>query len=490
MRSVGIWVLLIAVFCVVYVQVNQPEKEYLNAEKFVERVETGVFDELWFDGDETAATSDSEHVVTRDVLDEDQWQAVTATGIEYRDGKPGVWQSLLFYVVLILVAVVAVVFFLRRMQGGGGGGLGNVFELRRTRAKLLDDGARATFADVGGCVEAKLMLGDVVDFLRHPNRWLDAGARLPRGILLEGPPGCGKTLLARAVAGETDAKFYTVSASEFVEMFVGVGAARVRDTFETAAKNAPAVVFIDELDAVGRRRGSGTGSANDEREHTLNQLLVSLDGFRPNDRVVVIAATNRVDVLDSALLRPGRFDRRVKIDLLTRADREAVLKIHAKEKPLSDEVSLAALADETDGFSGAQLESLLNEAALLAVRRTRLQDDGEKPRITWQDVRAALDPSDSRDRVFDQLDAILVESTTQLAEPTGRAVVRCEYEDGSVVEGEVVWMDASFVKLRRSDGSGLVIAKHQLRRIEPLAGTERATDVRPDAFVGRHPDAL
>lgn len=488
MKTLLIWVALIVVFLIAFQVYSAPDPVRVDVETFISTVREGGFDVVWMDGAELAAVSDNRHLVTFGDLDEDQWSRLVGSGVRFETGQPsGGLGSLLFYVIVALVTLLALVFFLRRMQGGGGG-VGNIFELRRSRAKLIDEESRVRFEDVGGCTEAKLLLGDVVDFLREPKRWIDAGARLPRGILLEGPPGCGKTLLARAVAGETDAKFYTVSASEFVELFVGVGAARVRDTFETAGKTAPSVIFIDELDAVGRRRGSGMGAANDEREHTLNQLLVSLDGFRTHDRVVAIAATNRADVLDPALLRPGRFDRRIRIDLLGRDDRAAVLAIHARNKRFAGDISLEEIADLADGFNGAQLESLLNEAALLAVRRVRLVENGEPPEITRADIEAALAPTESRERIFDSLDAILVESTTQLAEPTGRAVVRCEFDDGTAIEGEVAWMDANFVKLQTRDGRAVVIPKHQVRHLEPLAGTARATDVRHDVFAGRQPD--
>ncbi|HEY4699700.1 MAG TPA: ATP-dependent zinc metalloprotease FtsH, partial [Nitrososphaerales archaeon] len=225
--------------------------------------------------------------------------------------------------------------------------------------------------DVAGCKEAEEELREIVDFLKNPKKFLDIGARIPKGILLMGAPGTGKTLLARAVAGEAGVSFFSISGSEFVEMFVGVGASRVRDLFDMAKKTAPAIIFVDEIDAVGRVRGTGVGGGNDEREQTLNQILVELDGFEPNEKVIVMAATNRPDVLDPALLRPGRFDRRVTLDLPDRKDREEILLIHARKKPFAEDVNLILIAERTPGFSGADLYSLMNEAAILAARENR-----------------------------------------------------------------------------------------------------------------------
>jgi len=248
------------------------------------------------------------------------------------------------------------------------------FTFGQSRARITDPNDKnnkVTFDDVAGNKEAKEELKEIVDFLRNPKKFLDIGARIPKGVLLTGNPGTGKTLLARAVAGEAGVPFFHLSGSEFVEMFVGVGASRVRDLFATAKKSAPAIVFIDEIDAVGRSRGTGVGGGNDEREQTLNQILVEMDGFDPNEKVIVMAATNRSDVLDTALLRPGRFDRRVKLDLPDRADREEILTIHSKKKPFAEDVNLRVIAERTPGFSGADLFSLMNEGAILAAREDR-----------------------------------------------------------------------------------------------------------------------
>ena len=357
---------------------------------------------------------------------------------------------------------------------------------------LIDGEKKVTFADVGGCEDAKLALADVIDFLRRPKRWIDAGARLPRGVLLDGPPGCGKTLLARAVAGETNAKFYSVSASEFIELFVGVGAARVRDMFETAVKNAPAIIFIDELDAVGRRRGTGIGGGHDEREQTLNQLLVNLDGFKANDRVVVLAATNRPEILDPALLRPGRIDRRVRVPDLSREARLAVLAIHTRNKRLAANLTLENWLDGTAGFTGAQLESLANEAALLAVRRLRDDPDAQVA-ISREDFQKALDSLRPKKSQFDKLDEVLVEANTQVARPNGKAVVRVTMTDGAVLEGEVVWVDAAFLKILDPDTrAATIVPKRHVIKMLALEGTEAsaAIDLRGDPWAQRLPETM
>ena len=270
----------------------------------------------------------------------------------------------------ILFLGVVIWFFTRSVKGAGMQAL----NFGSSKARMIDpnDGSKkVTFKDVAGAKEAKQELEEIVDFLKNPKKFLDIGAEIPKGVMMMGAPGTGKTLLARAVAGEAGVPFYSISGSEFVEMFVGVGASRVRDLFSMAKKSAPAIIFIDEIDAVGRVRGTGVGGGNDEREQTLNQILVEMDGFEPNAKVIVMAATNRPDVLDPALLRPGRFDRRVTIDLPDRGDREEILKVHARKKPLQDDVNLAIIAQRTPGFSGADLYSLMNEGAILAAREER-----------------------------------------------------------------------------------------------------------------------
>jgi cell division protease FtsH len=285
----------------------------------------------------------------------------------------GYWILNILPIALPVLFMAFFVWFISAQSRGGSGGM-KAMSFGQSKARITDpdDAAKkVTFKDVAGNQEAKQELLEVVDFLKNPQKYLDIGAKIPKGVLLTGNPGTGKTLLARAVAGEAGVPFFHLSGSEFVEMFVGVGASRVRDLFDQAKKMSPAIIFIDEIDAVGRSRGVGIGGGNDEREQTLNQILVEMDGFEPTEKVVVMAATNRADVLDSALLRPGRFDRRVYLILPDRKDRELILNIHANEKPLEQDVDLSVVAERTSGFSGADLESLMNEAAIFAARHDR-----------------------------------------------------------------------------------------------------------------------
>ena len=281
------------------------------------------------------------------------------------------WLTVLAPFLAPLLLIAFFVWYLSRQVRGAGM---QAFSFGQSKPRVIDPGdkvQRITFKDVAGAKEAKQELLEIVDFLKNPKKFLDIGARIPKGILLMGAPGTGKTLLARAVAGEAGVSFFSISGSEFVEMFVGVGASRVRDLFDMAKRAAPAIIFVDEIDAVGRVRGTGVGGGNDEREQTLNQILVELDGFEPNEKVIVMAATNRPDVLDPALLRPGRFDRRVTLDLPDRKDREEILLIHARKKPFAEDVNIPLIAERTPGFSGADLYSLMNEAAILAARENR-----------------------------------------------------------------------------------------------------------------------
>ena len=291
------------------------------------------------------------------------------------EDKPSMFTSLMFSM-LPVVLLIGAFFYFTRMQSGGGGGKGGAFSFGKSRAKLLDkDTNKVTFADVAGCDEAKDEVQEIVDYLKAPTRFQSLGGRVPRGVLLAGSPGTGKTLLAKAIAGEAEVPFFSIAGSDFVEMFVGVGASRVRDMFEQAKKNAPCIIFIDEIDAVGRQRGAGLGGGNDEREQTLNQLLVEMDGFESNQTVIVVAATNRPDVLDPALLRPGRFDRQVMVPLPDIRGREQILGVHSKKVPLDGSVDLKILAKGTPGFSGADLANLVNEAALYAARRNKTKVD-------------------------------------------------------------------------------------------------------------------
>jgi len=282
--------------------------------------------------------------------------------------QQSIWTQLLVASFPILVIIAVFMFFMRQMQGGAGG-KGGPMSFGKSKARLLsEDQVKTTLADVAGCDEAKEEVGELVEFLRDPGKFQRLGGRIPRGVLMVGPPGTGKTLLAKAIAGEAKVPFFTISGSDFVEMFVGVGASRVRDMFEQAKKHAPCIIFIDEIDAVGRHRGAGMGGGHDEREQTLNQLLVEMDGFEMNDGIIVIAATNRPDVLDPALLRPGRFDRQVVVGLPDIRGREQILKVHMRKVPMGDDVAPAVIARGTPGFSGADLANLVNEASLFAAR--------------------------------------------------------------------------------------------------------------------------
>ena len=316
----------------------------------------------------------------KDVIHE-QYASGVLENYDYTEGFVVPWWASFLPYLLIMVAAMALWYVMMNKAGGGAGGIAK-FSKARTRLGS-EEKNKKTFADVAGCEEEKEELAEIVDFLKNPKAYTAMGARIPKGVLLVGPPGTGKTLLAKAVAGEANVQFLSISGSDFVELYVGVGAGRVRDLFEQAKKVAPAIIFIDEIDAVGRQRGSGLGGGHDEREQTLNQLLVEMDGFGSNEGVIVMAATNRADILDNALLRPGRFDRQVYVGLPDIRGREAILKIHSRDKQLAEDVDLNSIAKGTPGFAGADLENLMNEAALLAVRRSHRF-------ITMEDVDEAI----------------------------------------------------------------------------------------------------
>ena len=338
-------------------------RQYLDQDRIAEAVIVGEreFEGVLHDG--------TRFVVNLGPIDGETKREWEERGVDFRfEEEPFRWKNFLFSFLPWLLFIAFWVFMLRQMQGGARG----LFSFGKSRAKLLmEDKHKATFADVAGADEAKKELEEIIEFLKDPHRFQRLGGRIPKGVLMVGPPGTGKTHLARAVAGEAGVPFFSISGSDFVEMFVGVGASRVRDLFEQGKTNAPCLIFVDEIDAVGRHRGAGIGGGHDEREQTLNQLLVEMDGFESNDGVILIAATNRPDVLDPALLRPGRFDRRVVVDLPDVRGREGVLKVHVRKVPLDPNVDLQKVAQGTPGLSGADLENLVNEAALLASRRDR-----------------------------------------------------------------------------------------------------------------------
>jgi cell division protease FtsH len=356
--------------------------ETVSITKMVEQINAGLVKTVIIKGDTLSIQLNDEKAKIQQVLKEPNGtfgeivksygvssSSLAALSVEVKNESSWkFWVGNLLPVLLPLIIFILFFYFMTRgVQGMNNKAMG--FGQSNPRQTNPDDKNKKTFADVAGAKEAKQELVEVVDFLKDPKKFTEMGAKIPKGVLLVGTPGTGKTLLAKAVAGEANVPFFNMSGSEFVEMFVGVGASRVRDLFGKAKKDAPAIVFIDEIDAVGRRRGAGLGGGHDEREQTLNQILVEMDGFEPNLGVIVMAATNRPDVLDPALLRPGRFDRRVTLDLPDIKDREEILGIHAKNKPLAEGVSLRKIAERTPGFSGADLANLLNEAAILAVRR-------------------------------------------------------------------------------------------------------------------------
>ena len=332
------------------------------------------------DGTNEAATKETESSLSQSLdnygVDKGKLQQVQVTVKD--SSSSAFWLGTILPFVLPFILIAGFIWFMMRQAQRGNS---QALSFGLSRARMIDPKdkkKRITFKDVAGAMEAKEELKEIVEFLRHPKKFLEIGARIPKGVLLLGPPGTGKTLMAKAVAGEAGVPFFNISGSEFVEMFVGVGASRVRDLFKQAKKSAPAIVFIDEIDAVGRHRGAGLGGGHDEREQTLNQILVEMDGFETDTNVIVIAATNRPDVLDPALLRPGRFDRRVLLDLPDINEREAILKIHVKNKPLTKEVNLRMLAERTPGFSGADLANLVNEAAILSARKGKKIIDMEE----------------------------------------------------------------------------------------------------------------
>ncbi|SEI90529.1 membrane protease FtsH catalytic subunit [Azotobacter beijerinckii] len=377
-KNLILWLIIAAVLVTVMNNFTNPsEPQTLNYSDFIQQVKDGKVERVTVDG----------YIITGQRTDGDGFKTIRPAiqdggligdlidnNVQIEGKQPeqqSIWSQLLVASFPILVIIAVFMFFMRQMQGGAGG-KGGPMSFGKSKARLLsEDQVKTTFADVAGCDEAKEEVSELVEFLRDPGKFQRLGGRIPRGVLMVGPPGTGKTLLAKAIAGEAKVPFFTISGSDFVEMFVGVGASRVRDMFDQAKKHAPCIIFIDEIDAVGRHRGAGLGGGHDEREQTLNQLLVEMDGFEMNDGIIVIAATNRPDVLDPALLRPGRFDRQVVVGLPDIRGREQILKVHMRKVPVSEDVNPAVIARGTPGFSGADLANLVNEASLFAARANK-----------------------------------------------------------------------------------------------------------------------
>ncbi len=377
-KNLILWLIIAAVLVTVMNNFSSPsEPQTLNYSDFIQQVKDGKVERVTVDGYViTGKRSDGDTFKTiRPAIQDNGLIGDLVNNNVVVEGKQpeqqSIWTQLLVASFPILVIIAVFMFFMRQMQGGGGG-RGGPMSFGKSKARLLsEDQVKTTFADVAGCDEAKEEVSELVEFLRDPGKFQRLGGRIPRGVLMVGPPGTGKTLLAKAIAGEAKVPFFTISGSDFVEMFVGVGASRVRDMFDQAKKHAPCIIFIDEIDAVGRHRGAALGGGHDEREQTLNQLLVEMDGFEMNDGIIVIAATNRPDVLDPALLRPGRFDRQVVVGLPDIRGREQILKVHMRKVPLGDHVDPAVIARGTPGFSGADLANLVNEASLFAARSNK-----------------------------------------------------------------------------------------------------------------------
>ena len=403
-KNLILWVIIALVLLTVFKNFDgmQSSTQKVNYSDFVSQVDNGQVSRVVIDGYTLNGTySNNERFEVNlppTIRDDKLMDEMLRSGVQV-EAKPiekqSIWSQLLVASFPILVIIAVFMFFMRQMQGGGGG-KGGPMSFGKSKARLLsEDQIKTTFADVAGVDEAKEDVQELVDFLKDPSKFQRLGGRIPRGVLMVGSPGTGKTLLAKAIAGEAKVPFFTISGSDFVEMFVGVGASRVRDMFEQAKKQAPCIIFIDEIDAVGRHRGAGLGGGHDEREQTLNQLLVEMDGFEANDGIIVIAATNRPDVLDPALLRPGRFDRQVVVPLPDIRGREQILKVHMRKVPCGDDVEANVVARGTPGFSGADLANLVNEAALFAARSNKrtvgkLEFDQAKDKIMMGAERKSM----------------------------------------------------------------------------------------------------
>ncbi len=369
-KNLALWLVICLIMIMVFNVFNNPgvAKHEISFSEFIELVDSGQISEVTIQGQNISGTYGSTEFKTYTPDDPSLVKMLRDKGIRITaqpDDQSPLWQSILISWFPMLLLIGVWIFFMRQMQGGGG----KAMSFGKSRAKLLnEDQKKVTFKDVSGIEEAKVELEEIINFLKEPKRFTRLGGKIPKGVLLVGAPGTGKTLLAKAIAGEAEVPFFSISGSDFVEMFVGVGASRVRDLFIQGKKNAPCLIFIDEIDAVGRHRGAGLGGGHDEREQTLNQLLVEMDGFESNDGVILLAATNRPDVLDPALLRPGRFDRQVIVPNPDVKGREGILKVHARKVPLAEDVDLKVVSRGTPGFTGADLANLINEASLLAAR--------------------------------------------------------------------------------------------------------------------------
>ncbi|HEU4963408.1 MAG TPA: ATP-dependent zinc metalloprotease FtsH [Bacilli bacterium] len=433
-RNAGFYLLifLITVGIVNFITGEKQDQIEINYNEFIQHVQAGEIKSLDVTSEGltlrlTGELTNGQEYVSRSLFSEEFSKQLNAELLKSKvkinePQKESIWLTFLTSIVPFIVIFILFFFLMNQAQGGGS----KVMNFGKSRAKLYsEEKKKVTFADVAGAEEEKNELVEIVDFLKDPRKFATLGARIPKGVLLTGPPGTGKTLLARAVAGEAGVPFFSISGSDFVEMFVGVGASRVRDLFETAKKNAPCIIFIDEIDAVGRHRGAGLGGGHDEREQTLNQMLVEMDGFGGHEGIIIIAATNRPDILDPALLRPGRFDRQIIVNRPDVKGREEILKVHARNKPMAENVPLKAIAQRTPGFTGADLENVLNEAALLAARKN-------KKVIELLDIDEAIDrviagPA-KKSRVISEKDRKLV-----AFHEAGHAIVGYHLEDADEV---------------------------------------------------------
>src|ERR1700754_157447 len=439
-RQIVFWLLIIAGALLLYKLVNPRGSSYQNVDlvKLDQMIQSGELKQLTVKQTETVAIDNHNQEYRIALSNDPAKNDVLKAARELVNGKPRVakveeessssyiWPMLITWAPLLFIIAIWI-FMLRQMQSGGNKAL----SFGKSRAKLLNNQQkRVTFKDVAGVEEAKEELQEIIEFLKEPQKFQKLGGRIPKGVLMMGPPGTGKTLLARAIAGEANVPFFSISGSDFVEMFVGVGASRVRDLFEQGKKNAPCIIFIDEIDAVGRHRGAGLGGGHDEREQTLNQLLVEMDGFESNDGVILIAATNRPDVLDPALLRPGRFDRQIVVDAPDLKGREGILRVHMRNKPLAEDVDITTLARGTPGMAGADLANLVNEAALLAVRRSHekiymadLEDAKDKGMLGAERKSMVISNEEKRVTAYHEAGHALVAAKTPGADPLHKVTI-------------------------------------------------------------------